>query len=66
MNKGFYTKKFHDNELITNIAEDLLLLVDIIAGCTDLHEVYYDTDEDLRYVLRKFIEPKFLPKEVDE
>ena len=59
---SFYVRNIEDGELLGNIAEDLLKLVDIIAGCTDLDEVYYATEEEDRYLLEKYIKSKFLPK----
>lgn len=43
--------------------KELARLVYIIASCTDLNEVYWDTDEeDDRELLIKAIKSKFLPK----
>ncbi len=54
---NFYLK---DDEL--SVVE-LRRIIEIIARCTDLYEVYYETEEEDRPLLRKAVKVRFLPEE---
>jgi hypothetical protein len=41
--------------------EELLKLVEVIASCTDMDEVYYNTEEEDRPLLIKSFKSRFLP-----
>ena len=41
-------------------------VIEIMASCNDMGEVYWETDKQKdRDLLRKVLKPKFLPKEDD-
>ena len=58
---SFYLKEDED------LSEDeLRRIVEIIASCTDVDEVYYEAEEEDRTLLRKALNDRFLPKEYSE
>ena len=55
---------FNEDEELTE--EELKKVIELIANCTNLDEVWFETDEEDRPLLKRLFKSKFLPTSAQE